>query len=1055
MSALANQNVRANDSKDSAYFIEKSETVILDNIICDSIVAQAGVFSSIVVQNEIDLDGGVITYNGSTILVNGSPISGVGVTGPTGVVGGTGPTGPLGTGPTGPTGAVGPTGLGGVVALYGSFFSNVDQPLGNTGTAVTYNNTVVANGISLSGSEITITVAGTYYFGFSAQLQGQANERVTLWLKINGNTITNSSSYEELKNGEVRIMAVNFIETLAAGDKIQIFGQSPSGLSRLHTLPASGNAPVSPSIIFTINQVTYQGVTGPTGATGRTGATGPTGIAGVTGPTGAAANASTWSQFAATQNVNMNTFELQSVGGVAGGAVLNVAAAGLVNIAALGGVNIGTVGVPIVGGINMVTTAPGGVYLETLGGTTRIEDVNFSDDTISKAAANQLKLQNILSIDGDSQMNITTSNQLVLNSLLDNQILAQEVLIEGSVIKGLTGLNPIALEHITYIRNDGYGSIPLDIEVFQVDISGMLQARGIKSSGGGLATAGQFLYAEGPTGYGWSTIGSSGVGGTGPTGPTGPAAVLPPGGATGNILVFNGTEFAVESTILGIGQGAGAKSQGANTVAIGTSAGNAGQSSNAVAIGFEAGAINEGIETVAIGSLAGRSSQVAGAIAIGVSAGTAGQQTNAIAIGRTAGQTAQQANAISIGVSAGATTQGANSVAIGNLAGQTNQVAGGVAIGFQAGNVSQQIGAVAIGSNAGRQNQGQRAIAIGETAGQIGQSNNTLAIMQAAGESNQQTFAMALGFVAGRDRQGVAAIAIGSNAGNFAQSTLAVAIGAGAGAVSQGSNAIAIGNTAGSNAQRFRGIAIGDLAGQLTQQENGIAIGTGAGQSNQSATAIAIGLTSGRVTQQTNAIAIGPSAGNNNQGANAIAIGNNAAPTNQTAGSIMLNATGSVRNTTAAGLYIDPIRASTTSVSSLMWYDTVTKEVFYNSNKTFVIQHPIDPDRYLVHACLEGPEAGVYYRGKDTIPSLGIVTIKLPHYATKVARDFTVHVTPIGHPVKLAITTTEVTEDGTFTVQGYPGQKIHWIVYGTRNTIDTEPFKFQVNVKGEGPYKYI
>jgi hypothetical protein len=35
--------------------------------------------------------------------------------------------------------------------------------------------------------------------------------------------------------------------------------------------------------------------------------------------------------------------------------------------------------------------------------------------------------------------------------------------------------------------------------------------------------------------------------------------------------------------------------------------------------------------------------------------------------------------------------------------------------------------------------------------------------------------------------------------------------------------------------------------------------------------------------------------------------------------------------------------------------------------KTFIIEHPIDTSKYLIHACLEGPEAGVYYRGKATI----------------------------------------------------------------------------------------
>ena len=47
----------------------------------------------------------------------------------------------------------------------------------------------------------------------------------------------------------------------------------------------------------------------------------------------------------------------------------------------------------------------------------------------------------------------------------------------------------------------------------------------------------------------------------------------------------------------------------------------------------------------------------------------------------------------------------------------------------------------------------------------------------------------------------------------------------------------------------------------------------------------------------------------------------------------------------------------------LVMYDTATSELWYSgsnagsANKTFVIDHPDDSDKYLVHVCLEGPEA--------------------------------------------------------------------------------------------------
>jgi len=48
-----------------------------------------------------------------------------------------------------------------------------------------------------------------------------------------------------------------------------------------------------------------------------------------------------------------------------------------------------------------------------------------------------------------------------------------------------------------------------------------------------------------------------------------------------------------------------------------------------------------------------------------------------------------------------------------------------------------------------------------------------------------------------------------------------------------------------------------------------------------------------------------------------------------------------------------------------------------------------------VHACLEGPEAGVYYRGKGEIINNYSVEIELPDYVEKLATDFTINLTPI------------------------------------------------------------
>ena len=121
--------------------------------------------------------------------------------------------------------------------------------------------------------------------------------------------------------------------------------------------------------------------------------------------------------------------------------------------------------------------------------------------------------------------------------------------------------------------------------------------------------------------------------------------------------------------------------------------------------------------------------------------------------------------------------------------------------------------------------------------------------------------------------------------------------------------------------------------------------------------------------------------------------------------------------------------------------------------KSFIVNHPEDINKYLVHVCLEGPEAGVYYRGKGEITNGDSVEIILPHYVEKLAYEFTVQVTPIYNNKIVTLNSSEV-ENNKFKVYG-ENSKFHWTVYGKRFDIEVEPNKDTVNVKGDGPYLYI
>ena len=122
--------------------------------------------------------------------------------------------------------------------------------------------------------------------------------------------------------------------------------------------------------------------------------------------------------------------------------------------------------------------------------------------------------------------------------------------------------------------------------------------------------------------------------------------------------------------------------------------------------------------------------------------------------------------------------------------------------------------------------------------------------------------------------------------------------------------------------------------------------------------------------------------------------------------------------------------------------------------KTFIIDHPKDTDRYLVHACLEGPEVGVYYRGTSEIIDNQSVTIELPSYVPGWATHISVLVTSIYDGKVKTFAASDVDRNGKFVVYGENG-RFNWLAMGKRASVNVEPLKSEINVSGFGPYKWI
>jgi hypothetical protein len=167
--------------------------------------------------------------------------------------------------------------------------------------------------------------------------------------------------------------------------------------------------------------------------------------------------------------------------------------------------------------------------------------------------------------------------------------------------------------------------------------------------------------------------------------------------------------------------------------------------------------------------------------------------------------------------------------------------------------------------------------------------------------------------------------------------------------------------------------------------------------------------------------------------------------------------TGATGATGATGSFPIPTAYTSAGLTGLMGYDNINQIYYYDSTgtKTFVIDHPDDQEKYLVHGCLEGPEAGVYYRGEGKITNNESVVIELPNYVNNLATTLTVQLTPIydGNSNKKPLHVSRVVNNN-FTVYGENGE-FFWTVFGKRLDIVVEPNKSDVNVSGVGPYKWI
>ena len=146
---------------------------------------------------------------------------------------------------------------------YGAFYSNVTQtnPVANSVIAMTFNNTVSANGVSVtSNSQLTISKTGIYNIQFTIQCTKSTagTEYMDLWLSKNGSSVAWTNKRIQLDGSDIlQAASWNFVASLVTNDYVQIMWASPDTNVKLAKVDAANtvaNIDI-PSVYVTVTPV--------------------------------------------------------------------------------------------------------------------------------------------------------------------------------------------------------------------------------------------------------------------------------------------------------------------------------------------------------------------------------------------------------------------------------------------------------------------------------------------------------------------------------------------------------------------------------------------------------------------------------------------------------------------------------------------------------------------------------------------------------------------------------------------------------------------------------
>jgi hypothetical protein len=145
---------------------------------------------------------------------------------------------------------------------YGTFDATTDRTLAatNTATAVTLDNTLISNGVTLGtpASRMVASEAGFYQLDASLQITSESSsaKNVYFWLRKNGTDVVDTTRALTVNiNKGFTPVALTYTLSLLATDYVELMWAANSTDVTLEAIPTLAFAPSAPSVLVSLTQI--------------------------------------------------------------------------------------------------------------------------------------------------------------------------------------------------------------------------------------------------------------------------------------------------------------------------------------------------------------------------------------------------------------------------------------------------------------------------------------------------------------------------------------------------------------------------------------------------------------------------------------------------------------------------------------------------------------------------------------------------------------------------------------------------------------------------------